>query len=333
MLRAVLVDSTPHPVFTCDHESRIVGLNPAAERAFGFARAELTGRLLTDIVRGESDGETTATRADGTTFPAELVLARAELPSRSLVVAHVRDVSAERALTDSARQLERSQRLETIGLVVAGIAHDFNNLLGVIHGYSELMLASEIDDVDRNDARELQHAARRAVALAREMLAFCRRQRLEPRSLDLNALVDGMRPLLSQLLGDHVELETNLGAELSRVFADPGALERVLVNLAVNARQAMPRGRGRLTVSTANVDLVEGAFVSLVVADDGVGMDDATRARLFEPFFTTKGGKGHGLGLASVHAAVAASGGRISVATAPGEGARFTILLPREGAN
>ena len=163
------------------------------------------------------------------------------------------------------------------------------------------------------------------------MLDFCRRQRLEPRSLDLNAVVSELGPLLGQLLGAGIELETNLASVLGRVFADQASLERALVNLAVNARQAMKDGRGRLSISTADVDLADGAYVSLVVADDGAGMDETTRSHAFEPFFSTKGPGGQGIGLAAVQAAVVESGGRITVASEPGAGARFTILLPREG--
>jgi two-component system, cell cycle sensor histidine kinase and response regulator CckA len=239
------------------------------------------------------------------------------------------------------QQLNQAQKMEAIGRLAGGIAHDFNNLLTVILGNAQLALAAPADvQALQENAEQIQHAAQRAAALTRQLLAFSRQQVLEPRLLDLNTLVENTGLLLRRLIGEDIELVMQLSPELWQVKADPGQIEQVIMNLVVNGRDAMPMG-GTLTITTTNVDLHDmelhrgmdaerGSYVVMTIRDTGVGMDATTRAHMFEPFFTTKApGKGTGLGLATVHGIVTQSGGHIQVDSAPGEGSAFTIYLPR----
>jgi two-component system cell cycle sensor histidine kinase/response regulator CckA len=228
-----------------------------------------------------------------------------------------------------------------VGRLAGGIAHDFNNLLNVISGYSELLLRRLDHDGDaRRKTLEIMKAAQRAARLTRQLLAFSRRQVLQPRVFDLNAAVQDMSGMLARIIGEDVVMDTRLHAGLGHVQADPGQFEQVLMNLVINARDAMPQG-GRLAIETANVDVDDeearrhldgraGAFVVLTVSDTGVGMDEQTRRRIFEPFFTTKRlGEGTGLGLATVYGIVQQSGGWVRVESQPGAGASFEVFLPR----
>ena len=237
------------------------------------------------------------------------------------------------------QQLNQAQKMEAIGQLAGGIAHDFNNLLTVILGNAELLLdpATPIEALHAH-AELIQDTAKRAAALTRQLLAFSRQQVLEPRLLDINTVVNDMHPLLHRLIGEDIALVTHLAPDLGQVQADPVQIEQVIMNLAVNARDAMPNG-GTLAIQTTNVVLDHddtqrgvgrGHYVMLTISDTGQGMDAQTRARIFEPFFTTKApGKGTGLGLATVHGIMAQSGGSITVDSAPGQGATFTIYLPR----
>jgi PAS domain S-box-containing protein len=247
------------------------------------------------------------------------------------------DTTEHRALED---QLRQSQKMEAVGRLAGGVAHDFNNLLTVIKGYSELMLDQvQAADPLRAEIEEVKKAADRAAALTRQLLAFSRKQVLAPKVIDLNAVITNVERLLQRLLGEDIELITILHSSLGRVKADPGQIEQVIMNLAVNARDAMPKG-GKLTISSANVMLDEsfiqdskvatGPYVLLSVSDTGVGMDAETKSRIFEPFFTTKEqGKGTGLGLSTVYGIVKQSGGYISVYSEPGLGTSFKVYLPR----
>ncbi len=265
-------------------------------------------------------------------------------PVRDAAGQVVRLVGIAEDITDLKRteeQLVQAQKMEAVGQLAGGIAHDFNNLLTVITSYGELQL----DDLPAGDARradlnEIVRAAREAAKLTRQLLAFSRRQVLETKVLSLNDIVSGIEKMLKRVIGEDVTLAAALAPDLGAVRADPGQIEQVIMNLAVNARDAMPNG-GQLTIETANVELgqvyaggrepvVPGAYVLLAVSDTGMGMDAITKAHIFEPFFTTKGtGKGTGLGLATVYGIVKQSTGFIWVYSEPGQGATFKIYLPR----
>ena len=247
----------------------------------------------------------------------------------------------EEALRASEEALRQSQKIEAVGRLAGGIAHDFNNLLTVINGYSQLLLSRlGSDDPDRVEIEEINTAGARAAALTRQLLAFSRKQVLQPKVLELNAVVTNMERMLHPMIGEDIELHTVLHPQLGRVLADPGQIEQVIMNLAINARDAMPHG-GRLTIETANVELNEtyarrlltitpGPHVLMAVSDTGCGMDKGTQAHIFEPFFTTKEqGKGTGLGLSTVYGIVKQSGGSIWVYSEPGRGTTFKIYLPR----
>jgi signal transduction histidine kinase len=244
------------------------------------------------------------------------------------------------ALRQSEAQLRQSQKLEAVGRLAGGVAHDFNNLLTAITGHSEFLLRRiEKPDPLFFHAEGIRRAASRAAALTRQLLAFSRKQVLEPRVLDLNAIVSDLEKMLKRIIGEDVRFVTTLAPALGHVEADPGQIEQVIVNLVVNARDAMAHG-GTLEIRTRNVtiddraggtgDLVPGDYVELAVADTGLGMDAEMQARIFEPFFTTKPqGKGTGLGLSIVYGIVAQSGGAIVVASQPGRGSTFSVFLPR----
>lgn len=248
---------------------------------------------------------------------------------------------AEELLRRREEQLRQSQKMEAVGRLSGGIAHDFNNLLGVIIGYSEsIEHRLPPNDPLRKSAEEIRKAGERAASLTHQLLAFSRQQVLQPQILDLNALVTDMGKMLRRLIGMHIELATNLATELGQVKAEQSQIEQVIVNLVVNARDAMPEG-GRLVIETSNLDVNEnlassfpflqpGPYVLLTVTDTGIGMDANTRRHIFEPFFTTKGpGKGTGLGLATVYGVTKQSGGGVIVDSEPGKGSTFKIFLPQ----
>ena len=270
------------------------------------------------------------------------ILERYSLPQRvgGKTVGRVwsfRDVTERRQLEDLLRQ---SQKMESIGQLAGGVAHDFNNLLTVINGRVEFLVgAPNLISEQEEDLKEIQKAAERASGLTRQLLAFSRKQLLQPRVVDLNQMLDEVEPMLRRLIGEDIQIMVVRGELLGCVVADPGQVQQVLLNLALNARDAMPSG-GLLTIRTANEsvstiaktglsEIVAGDYVLLEVTDTGCGMDETTRSRIFEPFFTTKGpGKGTGLGLATVYGIVKQSGAAISVRSAPERGTGFRILFP-----
>ena len=265
------------------------------------------------------------------------------LAAIALVRAH-----GEQALRDSGKarekleqELRQAQKMEAIGQLAGGVAHDFNNLLSVILGYTVLAIDGlPATDPLRPDLEEIAKAARRASELTRQLLAFSRKQVLKPRILDLNQVVTGLERMLRRVVGDDVTLTIRRDAELGQTLTDAGQMEQVLMNLVVNARDAMPTG-GTLTIETRNAELdaeyarerhgvIPGSYVVLSVTDTGIGMDESTRARIFEPFFTTKDqGKGTGLGLSTVWAIARQSGGQVEAESEPGRGTTLTVYLPR----
>jgi len=299
-------------------------------------------------------------RKDGSEFPAEISLSSIDTEDGVLVSAAVRDVTdrieaqaeRERLRAEAQREhleseMHQSQRLESLGQLAGGVAHDFNNLLGAILNYSMFVLEAvqklpadnEEYQVLRNDVEQIQRAAERGTELTHQLLAFGRREVVSPRVLDLNEIVTGVEQFLRRTIGEHVELKTTLSPDLLSILADPGQLEQVLVNLAVNARDALPSG-GILTIDTANVTIDGdyaslhagrslGTHVRLRVSDNGVGVSRDVRDRVFEPFFTTKSrGEGSGLGLATVYGIVTQAGGDVHFFSAPGMGTTVTVLLP-----
>jgi signal transduction histidine kinase/ActR/RegA family two-component response regulator len=249
----------------------------------------------------------------------------------------------EEALRKSEEELRHSQKMEAVGRLAGGVAHDFNNLLTAIIGYAELIATRTTSNtLAKQNAELIRKAGEQAAALTRQLLAFSRKQILQPKVLDLNSLVVEMEKLLRRVIGERFDLQSHPNAANGRVKADPSQLEQVVLNLGVNARDAMPRG-GKLIITTENVRLdkttapqlsvVPGDYVMLSVTDTGAGMDEDTKSHIFEPFFTTKGpGKGTGLGLATVYGIVRQTGGGISVQSELGKGSTFRIYLPQETA-
>ena len=280
-------------------------------------------------------------RKDGVELPIEVAFAEAVVGGRRSFTGTIRDVSERKRFE---AQLLQSQKMEAIGQLAGGIAHDFNNILTAVSGYADLLL-DDIEPIDprRSDVEEIERAARRATTLVGQLMTFGRRQRLNPERVDLNEVVERLDPMLRRLIGEHIAVTWLPAAELWPVEADGGQLEQVIVNLSVNARDAMPTG-GRLTIETANieldaeyarthVDVEPGPHVMLAVSDTGQGMDAATQQRVFEPFFTTKAaGQGTGLGLATVYGIIRQSGGHVWLYSELGRGTTFKIYLPRSTA-
>jgi PAS domain S-box-containing protein len=346
-------ESTAMGIGLTDTAGRIVDHNRAFGEMLGRPGEALAGRALaeftaSDEVAKELSDELIAgrresyeleqryRRADGETVWGHLTasLVRDADDNPEFTVGMVHDVSDRKQLEE---RLYEAQKLDAVGRLAGGVAHDFNNLLTVITVHSGFLLGSlHARDVDlRADVEAIEQAAQRAAVLTKTLLAFGRKQVLQPRLIDLNTIVIETNKMLHRLIGEHIEVVTELGADLGDVRADPGQIEQVLVNLALNARDAMSGG-GTLTIRTENIDRDEapidaaaGAFVVISVTDSGCGMDAATRARIFEPFFTTKESAGTGLGLASVYGIVAQSGGFVDVTSVPDEGTTMAVYLPR----
>ena len=350
-----LFENASDLIATVDLESRLTAVNEAFVRTLGYTREELIGRPVRELVPPEWHERLEEARAqkigdvvDGTTYEHEFIAKdghriQVEVASRVIetdghpvgVEAICRDITERRHLEE---QLRQAQRLEAIGRLAGGIAHDFNNLLTVISGYADALL-DQRDPDSEFELKEIAAAAERATILTRQLLAFSRRQVLQPRVLDLNEVVEGIIPMLTRLIGEDVELVTSLDPDLDHVLADPNQIEQVLLNLVINARDAMPRG-GKLIIGTGNTELDEsyvaehpdarlGRHATLSVSDNGVGMDAETVARVFEPFFTTKAvGTGTGLGLSTVYGIVKQSGGNTWIYSEPGRGSTFKVYLP-----
>jgi PAS domain S-box-containing protein len=327
------------PMLVADDERRLVDLNEAAAELMGVSHDEAVGIRIDDLLPDEDvaeswkgfmregtwEAEVSLHRPDGGERRIEFVATSDVRPGRHIAV--VRDLTRT---TELETQLRQAQKMEAVGRLAGGIAHDFNNLLTAISGYSEFLIGGLEDERLRRHADEIRKAAARAASLTGQLLAFSRRQVLQPRALDLNAVVSDMDMMLRRLIGEDVELVTMLDPNVSPVQADPTQVEQVIVNLAVNARDAMPNG-GSVTIETSEARTDEGEFVELRMTDTGIGMTDLERQQLFDPFFTTKEG-GTGLGLATVYGIVEQSGGTIEVDSAPGMGSSFRICLPRAAA-
>ena len=312
---------------------------PALREEYGreLARYIATG----DSAIGGRRIEGRAQRADGTEFPAEFAFARISTDATLLFTCFVRDLTeqkqAEEALRKSEAQLRHANKMDAVGQLAGGIAHDFNNLLTAILGYSEVVAGKMRHDQKLSaHVEQITRAGEAAAGLTRQLLAFSRRQLLQPAVLDLNDVLTNVEKMLRRLIGEHIDLAIELAPDLRRLRADAGQLEQVIVNLAVNARDAMKVG-GRLRLETQNIDLEAdnpyglppGEAVALIVTDTGCGIDAATQARVFEPFFTTKApGKGTGLGLSTVYGIVTQSGGAIAIDSMVGQGTTFRIVLP-----
>ena len=366
-MRDSVLDGAFDAIVMMNLAGEVVDLNVAAERMFQLTRGDAIGRELAALIIPEEFREehrrALARHTPGgpsrvighrvelfalrgtQRFPIELSVSRVDTPSGAIFTAWIRDLSerreAEEALRNSEIQLRQAQKMEAVGRLAGGVAHDFNNVLTAIFGYADLLLDSfSPEDPRRADVEEIKRAANRAAALTRQLLAFSRKQVMQPRRLNLNDVILNIQTLLTKLVGDEIELRIAPDPLLGDVKADPGQIEQVLMNLAANARDAMPDG-GLLSITTRNEDIqaddaaalvgiVSGRFVTLTVADTGHGIPEDVRAHIFEPFFTTKEqGKGTGLGLATVYGIVKQSGGWIYLDETPGQGASFRLYLPR----
>ena len=346
----LVLESAADGILGIDRAHRITFANPVAERLLGVPPGGALGRLLHDYLPGCAErcpacaamdggapppGDVRVVREDGSSFPAECVAAPAREQGRVVgAVVGLKDVAERRRLEVELRQ---AQKMEAVGQLAGGIAHDFNNLLTAILAGGELAREALDGHPARADVEEIVAAARRGAALTRRVLAFSRRSAAETRVFDVSEMVLAAEKLLRRLLGEQVEITAEVEPRCF-VRADPALLEQAVVNLALNARDAMPRG-GRLEIrvrrsppgAARDPGLPAGPLVELEVADTGVGMDEATRARIFEPFFTTKpDGKGTGLGLSTVYAAVRQAGGLVRVESAPGRGTTFRLHLPAQ---
>ena len=349
----------PSEAIVIHDNGTILDVNEAFNEIFGAEASEAKGRSIlefidadfVDLVKhnissgSEESYETVGRRNDGTTVPIEIRGRAIEYQDRAVRVAAMRDLSdhkqVQQALQESENQLRHAQKMEAIGRLAAGVAHDFRNLVAVITAQCDLLLM-ELGEESPQAKRveEILTAGERATSLTQQLLAFGRKQVLQPRPLDLAAVVSDMSKMLPRVLGDGIKLNIASPAFLGRVNADRGQMEQVIMNLVVNARDAMPHG-GEVTIAAANVTFDEayirahpaaklGKYVMLAVTDTGIGIDSETQARVFEPFFTMKEeGKGTGLGLAMVYATTRQNGGTVELESEPGLGTTFRIYLPR----
>jgi PAS domain S-box-containing protein len=360
-----LMESASQAIVGINHKGKIEIVNSKAEEIFGYARDEMIGQrlemLLPDAVReahsGHREGyfarpharpmgigmDLAGRRKNGQEFPVEISLNYVEVGGHALAISFITDIGERLRLEG---QLRQSQKMEAIGQLAGGVAHDFNNLLTIIQGYSAMSLEGlDPADPSREPFEEIERAAVSAAALTRQLLTFSRRQVVRPRLLNLNTAISQVEKMLRRTIGEDVDLIYAAGENLYQIRADPGSIEQILMNLAVNARDAMPAG-GKLILETANLCLDKeyagahlavktGPHAMLAVTDTGTGMSEEVRARIFEPFFTTKPqGQGTGLGLATVYGIIQQMEGSIWVYSEPGKGATFKILFPAaEGAD
>lgn len=358
-LRSV-VDNVIDGIITTDEHGVIESFNAAAEEIFGYQATEIIGQnvsvlmpfpyseeheqFITEYLRsGKStiigqEREVRGLRKNGRSFPMDLAISEFYLGSRRMFIAIARDITERQRLEEELRQ---AQKMEAVGRLAGGIAHDFNNLLTVINGHSEYLLDTfyNPDDPRREEILQIKLAGDKASVLTRQLLAFGRKQTVQPRTLDLNNVIHNLEKMLHRLIGEDVELITNLAPNLPTITADPGQMEQVLMNMVINARDAMPKG-GTLAIETSTITLrpadvksypqfEPGDYVRLIVTDTGQGMDPETQARIFEPFFTTKeASKGTGLGLSTVYGILQQNNGHIAVSSAPHHGTTFNIFLP-----
>ncbi|HEX8985229.1 MAG TPA: ATP-binding protein [Bryobacteraceae bacterium] len=341
---AALLENISDAYFTLDGEERFTSMNSRAARILGGRVEGLLGRSIWGAFPDLADSALAENcrRAVAANCPAAftafdrrraLWLEVRVHPSQDGLTVYFQDVSSRKALEE---QYGQAQRMEALGRLAGGVAHDFNNLLTIIGGYSRMLLDSiETKNPLRKDVEPIVEAAGRASGLTRQLLTFSRRQLVVPKVVDINRLITKMHRMLRRVIGEDIELTLALRPGVGRTVIDPGQIEQVIMNLAVNARDAMPTG-GKLGIATENLEIAEraspglppGSYVLLTISDTGSGMDEQTRLHVFEPFFTTKA-QGTGLGLAMVYGIVKQAGGEIEVESALGQGTRFRIYLPR----
>lgn len=353
----LLFERNPQPIWVYDKSSlQFLEVNEAATRKYGYTRKEFLAMRVTEIQSGGEVGNLVATTMqyhagvrrmeqahatrDGQTIQAMVIAEPLEFAGADAELVIVEDLTERHRLEE---QLQQAQKMEALGLLAGGIAHDFNNLLTVITGYSQVVLERmPADEKVTRDVQQIEVAANRATGLIRQLLSFSRRQVTQPRVLDLEKVVTGMEKMLRRFVGENVELSIRRTGEPGFIKADPLQMEQVLINLAVNARDAMGdrTSGGKLNIELQNVtlegesakdnpDVPPGRYVMLAVSDNGAGMEESVRTRIFEPFFTTKEGAGTGLGLSIVFSIVQKCGGRITVASLAGRGSIFRIFFPR----
>jgi len=344
-----IVEKNQEGIAVVDAAGSIRFANPSFARLLGEMPGSVIGKQFPFQLEAGSIRELEHPGPGGNPIPIEVSVAETQWEGVTAYLASVRDISmrlkAEEALRESEEKLRQAQKLESIGRLAGGVAHDFNNLLTAINGYTDMVLAT-LDDFDLNKTylQEVRRSGERAAELTHQLLAYSRKQVLVPKLLNVNSVVENMTNMLRRLIGDNIELVSAPDPDLGLVKTDPGQLEQLIMNLVVNAKDAMPEG-GRITVSSRmetlaldsdalhpidkELSVVPGQYVVLSVSDTGIGMDDDTRSRIFEPFFTTKDvGRGTGLGLSMVYGFVKQSGGNITVTSTPGQGTTFRIYLP-----
>jgi two-component system, cell cycle sensor histidine kinase and response regulator CckA len=350
-----LAEAAPDAFVGVGDDGRVVLANTQAETLFGLTRHGLLGKEIDKLLTpplprdlGPADGDTHANRADGRAVPVEVSVSILPTDDGRIRCAVIRDITErvrahERLQQLQAEaQLQRAQRLEGLGQLAGGVAHDFNNLIAVISNYATFIAEAAADrglDEIAGDAAQIAKAAQRGADLTHQLLAFARREVVRPRPLNLNEVITDIEAILRRSIGEHILLDLDLAGTLPTITADPGQLDQVLVNLAVNARDAMPRG-GTITIETRDLTvdpeyaagrpaLRPGHYVRLRFSDTGTGMPPEVIERAFEPFYTTKpAGKGTGLGLATVYGIITAAGGDLSVYSEAGLGTTFTVLMP-----